>query len=72
VDCEENKELDWLPPPPKVSGDVQKLLGENSTIKELRYMHVNGYRVLIDIIYLCFKKKFWADGQFFVILHFLF
>lgn len=36
VDCDENKELDWLPPPPKVSGDVQKLLGENSTIKELR------------------------------------
>ncbi|XP_062145305.1 uncharacterized protein LOC133852553 [Alnus glutinosa] len=36
LDCEENKELDWLALPPKVSGDVQKLLGENSTIKELR------------------------------------
>jgi len=28
LDCEENKELDWLAPPPRVSGDVQKLLGE--------------------------------------------
>jgi hypothetical protein len=72
LDCEENKELDWLALPPKVSGDVQKLLGENSTIKELRYMHISGYRVLNDIIYFCFEKKFWVDGQFFVIFHFLF
>ncbi|KAJ8747793.1 hypothetical protein K2173_010095 [Erythroxylum novogranatense] len=33
----ENKdEEDWLPPPPKISGHSQDLLGENSMIKELR------------------------------------
>jgi hypothetical protein len=46
----------------KVSDDVQTLLGENSTIKELRYMHISGYSVLNDITYFCFKKKFWVDG----------
>ncbi|GFZ00263.1 ubiquitin-like superfamily protein [Actinidia rufa] len=35
IDCEENEEDDWLPPPPKVSNDTREF-GENSTIKELR------------------------------------
>lgn len=37
VDCEEKEELDWLAPPPKVSTNAQKMLGEDSTIKKLRY-----------------------------------
>lgn len=36
VDCEESSELDWLASPPRVSSKTQKLLGEDSTIKELR------------------------------------
>ncbi|KAA8532637.1 hypothetical protein F0562_032547 [Nyssa sinensis] len=35
VDCEGDDEEDWLPPPPKVSSDSQRL-SEDSTIKELR------------------------------------
>ena len=34
VDCED--EDDWLPPPPKVSSDAQTMIGENSTLRELR------------------------------------
>ena len=37
IDCKENEEEDWLPPPPKVSVDVQNQLGEDSTIKQIRY-----------------------------------
>lgn len=36
VNCDEEEE-DWLPPPPKVLVDNQ--LGEDSAIKELRYMN---------------------------------
>ncbi|XP_028757832.1 uncharacterized protein LOC114716927 [Neltuma alba] len=32
----EDKEDDWLPPPPKVSRDASKSLAEDSTLKELR------------------------------------
>ncbi|GFZ21512.1 hypothetical protein Acr_29g0006740 [Actinidia rufa] len=35
IDCKENEEADWLPPPPKVSNDTREF-GENSSIKELR------------------------------------
>ncbi|KAF2310888.1 hypothetical protein GH714_018183 [Hevea brasiliensis] len=34
--CKDKDEEDWLPPPPKVSGDLQKRLGEDSIVKELR------------------------------------
>ncbi|XP_028066049.1 uncharacterized protein LOC114268995 [Camellia sinensis] len=37
VDCEDKEEDDWLSPPPKVSVDTLKL-GEDSTIKELRFI----------------------------------
>ncbi|KAL6351000.1 hypothetical protein AAG906_031586 [Vitis piasezkii] len=36
IDCKENEEEDWLPPPPKLSVDVQNQLGEDSTLKQLR------------------------------------
>ncbi|KAJ7954153.1 Small ubiquitin-related modifier like [Quillaja saponaria] len=36
VDCEEKEGEDWLPPPPEVACDAQKMIGENSTLKELR------------------------------------
>lgn len=32
----EDKEEDWLPPPPKVSVDAKNMCGEDSTLKELR------------------------------------
>ncbi|KAI4357731.1 hypothetical protein L6164_001662 [Bauhinia variegata] len=35
VDGEETEE-DWLPPPPKVSNNVQIVVGEDSTLRELR------------------------------------
>ncbi|KAF7808833.1 Rad60/SUMO-like domain containing protein [Senna tora] len=35
VDVDE-KEDDWLPPPPKVSSDAHRKIGEDSTLKELR------------------------------------
>lgn len=39
VDCDKKEDLDWLAPPPKVSRDIQKILGEDSTITKLRYAH---------------------------------
>ncbi|KAL7216529.1 hypothetical protein ACSBR1_028471 [Camellia fascicularis] len=65
VDCEEKKEDDWLPPPPKVSADTLKL-GEDSTIKEL-----SGSGELVEVGYwdlrgenrsLAFKLKFMKPG----------
>lgn len=37
LDCEEKENEDWLRPPPKISCDA-RVLAENSTIKELRYI----------------------------------
>lgn len=37
IDCGDKEEEDWLPPPPKVSLDT-KLRGEDSTLRELRYL----------------------------------
>ncbi|KAL5553054.1 hypothetical protein UlMin_040455 [Ulmus minor] len=34
INCEDNEEEDWLPPPPKVAKDAK--ISENSTLKELR------------------------------------
>lgn len=36
----EDKEEDWLPPPPKVSVDAKNMCGEDSTLKELRYSNL--------------------------------
>ncbi|RVX12609.1 hypothetical protein CK203_011720 [Vitis vinifera] len=43
IDCKENEEEDWLPPPPKLSVDVQNQLGEDSTLKQLRYSQIVPY-----------------------------
>lgn len=44
VNCEKNEEEDWLPPPPKVCADVEKQIGEDSTIKQLRYLQTGPYQ----------------------------
>ncbi|CAL5350229.1 unnamed protein product [Camellia sinensis] len=46
VDCEDKEEDDWLPPPPKVSAETLKL-GEDSTIKELRYSPSFGFNLTV-------------------------
>lgn len=35
VDGKEEED-DWLPPPPKFSGDAKRMISEDSTLKELR------------------------------------
>ncbi|KAG2700834.1 hypothetical protein I3760_06G016000 [Carya illinoinensis] len=35
-DSDKKDDLDWLAPPPKVSRDIQKIVGEDSTITKLR------------------------------------
>lgn len=45
VNCDDDEEDDWLPPPPKVV--VENQLGEDSTIKELRYTQMGCSKILI-------------------------
>lgn len=50
IDDNVNEDEDWLPPPPKLSVDVQNQLGEDSTIKQIRYgigitkLHVSNFQ----------------------------
>lgn len=39
----EEKEEDWLPPPPKISSKAHKT-AEDSTLKELRFEHFTVHR----------------------------
>lgn len=43
IDDNVNEDEDWLPPPPKLSVDVQNQLGEDSTIKQIRYSQISTY-----------------------------
>ena len=45
LDSEEKENEDWLPPPPKVTCDA-RVLAENSTIKELRYISARVHDIL--------------------------
>lgn len=32
---------DWLPPPPKIANNAQRIIDEDSTLKKLRFLHIS-------------------------------
>lgn len=48
IDCDdkEDKEEDWLPPPPKNLDNGSKTIEEDSTLKALRYTNNGNYNFL--------------------------
>ena len=53
----EDKEEDWLPPPPKVSVDAKDMCGEDSTLKKLRYSN------LVTCIYCLINSLLFQHGN---------
>lgn len=59
----EDKEEDWLPPPPKVSVDAKDICGQDSTLKELRYSN------LVVCIYCLFNTFIYQSGTLILSVH---